>query len=207
MITKVGDTLVLNADMLPLGVLPLSSMVWQDAIKAIWLDSVKVLEVYDDWIAHSPTLEMFVPSVVMTTRYVKPARAVQFSSEHVFLRDHFKCVYCNAQFSPYTYRNNLTVDHVVPRTFGGRTTWDNLVSACKPCNNKRGCNFRIQPPFKPYRPTYFEMAERRKEFSIEVPHAVWADYLMWPDPDGVIVRPNRRGKAKNASVNFDTLAA
>lgn len=197
-----GDTLVLNADGLPVSVLPVSSMIWQDAIKSIWLNTVKVLANYEDWVVHSPSVEIQVPSVVMTTRYIRAARAVRFTAENIFLRDRYRCAYCGEQFP----EAELTLDHVKPRTFGGRSSWDNLTSACSPCNNKRGCDFRIQPTILPYRPTYYEMVERRREFPVEVPHESWVEYLCWPDGN-VIVKPQKRGKAKNASINFDALKA
>ena len=85
------------------------------------------------------------------------------------------------------------MDHVHPVTFGGRTVWENISTACSPCNNKRGHNVKIQPMTAPYRPSYFEMVERRREFPIEVPHAKWAEYLQWGD--NVVVK-NRRKKAQ-----------
>lgn len=198
----VGDTLVLNADGLPVSILPVSSLIWQDAVKAIWLNSVRVLSQYEDWEVHSPSVTMIVPSVVMTTRYIKPMSGVQFNADNIKLRDRYRCAYCQKQF----HEDDLTLDHVTPKTFGGRSSWDNLISACSPCNNKRGCDFRIQPIIKPYKPNYYEMVEKRREFPLEVPHESWVEYLMWPE-DNIKVKPKRRGKAKNGTVSFEQLAA
>ena len=199
----VGETLVLNMDGMPVSVLPVSSLIWQDAIKAIWIDSVRVLSNYEDWVVHSPSVTMPVPSVVMTTRYIRPSMGVQFNADNIKLRDRYRCAYCQKQF----HENDLTLDHVTPKTFGGRSTWDNLISACGPCNNKRGCDFRIQPKIKPYRPTYYEMVARRREYPLEVPHESWVEHLMWPE-DNIIVRPRKRGKARNsASLTLASLAA
>ena len=154
----VAETLVLNMDYMPVSVLPVSSLIWQDAIKSIWLGSVRVIAEYEDWNVHSPTIRMAVPSVVVTNRYIHAAHGVQFNPDNIKLRDRYRCAYCQKQF----HENELTLDHVTPKTFGGRSTWENLISACSPCNNRRGCDFRIQPIMKPHRPTYYEMVEKRR---------------------------------------------
>lgn len=197
-----ADTLVLNADMMPVSVLPVSSLIWQDAVKAIWLKSVRVLSVYEDWEVHSPSVTMTVPSVVMTTRYIKPAHGVQFNADNIKLRDRYRCAYCQKQF----HEDALNLDHVTPKKFGGRSSWDNLVSSCYPCNSKKGADFRIKPVIKPHKPTYWEMVEKRKEFPLIVPDASWLEYLAWPE-DKITVRPRRRGKSKNGSITFEQLAA
>ena len=197
-----GDALCLNADGLPISILPLSSLIWQDAIKSTYINSVRVLASYEDWVVHSPSMQMQVPSVVMISHYIKPGRGVRFAAENIFLRDRYHCQYCGGKFTEH----ELTLDHVQPVTFGGRSTWENLTSACSPCNNKRGCDFRIKPKIPPYRPTIYEMVERRREFPIEVPHHSWVEYLMWPE-DKITVVPKRRGKSKSASFSLDQLQA
>ena len=181
-----GDTLVLNADMMPVSILPLSSMFWQDAVKAIWLDSVTVIDYYDDWVVHSPSMEMQVPAVVMTRQYIDMGRAIGFSAENVFLRDSYRCQYCMEEFA----ESKLTLDHVHPRTYGGKTNWENITTACSPCNNKRGHNVKIRPARMPYQPSYYEMVERRRQHPIIVPHEKWAEYLQWGD--NVVVKRKQR---------------
>src|SRR5690242_118354 len=122
--------LVLNADHRPLSYFPLSLWSWQDAIKAVFLERVNILEEYDR-IVHSPSFEMRIPSVVSLKTYVRPARNPAFTRFNLFLRDRFECQYCGAD-------EDLTFDHVIPRSRGGRTTWDNVVTACAPCNLLKG---------------------------------------------------------------------
>lgn len=184
-----GDTLILNADGMPVSVLPVSSLLWQDAIKSVWLGSVRVLERYDDWVVHSPRIEMHVPSVVMTEKYVRTTRAVRFTVSNIFLRDEYRCQYCSKIFP----ESQLTLDHVKPRSFGGRSSWENLTTACSPCNNRRGNDYRINPMIKPYKPSYYEMVDRRRKFPLEVPHESWVQYLMWPE-DNIKVKPCRPRK-------------
>ena len=116
--------LVLNADFRPLSYYPLSLWSWQDAIKAVFLDRVTSLRNTTSAV-HSPSFEMKLPSVVSLKTYVKPATQPAFTRFNVFLRDQFCCQYCGA-------RDDLTFDHLLPRSRGGHTTWTNVVAACSP---------------------------------------------------------------------------
>ena len=117
--------LVLNADFRPLSYFPLSLWSWQDAIKAVFLDRVNIIDHYDVRV-HSPSLEIQLPSVVSLKEYVPAARHPAFTRFNVFLRDRFTCQYCA---EPYP-SHDLTFDLLVPRSRGGRTTWTNVVTAC-----------------------------------------------------------------------------
>ena len=121
--------LVLNADFRPLSYYPLSIWCWQDAIKAVFLDRVNILSEYDT-LVRSPSFQMRLPSVVSLKSYVKPTRFPAFTRFNVFLRDRFTCQYCGD-------REDLTFDHVVPRSKGGVTTWENIVAACSACNLRK----------------------------------------------------------------------
>ena len=122
--------LVLNADFRPLSYYPLSLWSWQDAIKAVFLDRVNIVAEYEHAV-RSPSFEMRLPSVVSLKTYVKPSTHPAFTRFNVFLRDRFRCQYCGA-------RDDLTFDHLMPRSRGGQTTWDNVVAACSPCNLRKG---------------------------------------------------------------------
>ncbi len=125
--------LVLNADFRPLSYFPLSIWSWQDAVKAVFLDRVSVVSEYERKI-HSPSFEMRLPSVIALKEYVPAARRPAFTRFNVFLRDHFNCQYCGDDFAT----NELTFDHVIPKSRGGRTAWNNVVTACSPCNLLKG---------------------------------------------------------------------
>src|SRR4029078_503954 len=79
----------------------------------------------------SPTCEMKLPSVVSLKTYIRPALYPAFTRFNVFLRDRFVCQYC-------VDKADLTFDHLVPRSRGGLTRWDNVVAACAPCNLMKG---------------------------------------------------------------------
>jgi len=179
-------TLLLNGDMQPMNLLPIKTLSWRDAIKGVVGGTYSVVHEYDDWVVRSPSMTMNVPSVVMLNHYEKPRAVAQWSKEHMCLRDNYTCQYCARVFSV----NQLTKDHVVPHCFGGKLGWENLVAACYACNNRRGHNTKIQPMRKPYKPSYYELLELRRQHPIVVPDIAWAFYLMWPE-DKVIVRKRK----------------
>lgn len=167
--------LVLNADYRPLSYYPLSLWSWQDSIKAVFLERVNIVSEYDAAV-HSPSLEMNLPSVVSLKSYIKPARHPAFTRFNVFLRDRFECQYCGNG-------NDLTFDHLVPRSRGGQTTWRNVVTACAPCNLKKGnkaCrDVGIFPRQKPFAPTVYDLHNNGRMFPPNYLHDSWLDYLYW----------------------------
>ena len=142
-----SPALVLNADFRPLSYFPLSLWSWQDTIKAVFLERVNVVSEYDR-IVRSPSAEFRLPSVISLKEYVHHARHPAFTRFNVFLRDRFDCQYCGHRYQP----QDLTFDHVVPRSFGGRTTWANVVAACLDCNLKKGNRMAKSGGLKPLRP-------------------------------------------------------
>ena len=167
--------LVLNADFRPLSYYPLSLWSWQDAIKAVFLDRVNIVAEYDKAV-HSPSLEMKLPSVVSLKTYVRPSTHPAFTRFNVFLRDRFQCQYCGSG-------EDLTFDHLVPRSRGGRTTWDNVVTACAPCNLLKGGRLShhigMHPRHHPRKPTINELRSNGRAFPPNYLHESWADYLYW----------------------------
>lgn len=170
-------TLLLNADGRPKCLLPLSALCWQEAIKAIWTDVATVLHAYDDWVVRSPSVAFPVPAVLLLRRSIRRhGWRVRFSSRLVYLRDAYVCQYCGVSFP----ENELTLDHVLPRKFGGATRWDNCVAACAPCNGRRGHDVSVRPIRAPFRPTYNDLVRERRKFPIAVSHPSWTYYLDWP---------------------------
>jgi len=167
--------LVLNADFRPLSYYPLSLWPWQEVIKAVFLDRVDVVSTYEQ-VVHSPTFEMKLPSVVSLKHYVAQDRPPAFTRFNLFLRDSFSCQYCAAS-------EDLTFDHVIPRSRGGRTTWENIVTACAPCNLSKGGRTpgeaHMRPRIPPRRPSAFELQDRGRRFPPHHLHESWIDYLYW----------------------------
>ncbi|HEV7353542.1 MAG TPA: HNH endonuclease [Brevundimonas sp.] len=167
--------LVLNADFRPLSYYPLSIWPWQEVVKAVWQDRVDVVSTYDK-VVRSPSMEFRLPSVVSLKSYIDQDRAPAFTRFNVFLRDGFACQYCGA-------RGELTFDHVVPRSHGGRTTWDNIVAACSPCNLRKGGRTPAQAGMpvrrRPVRPNAWQLQDLGRRFPPNYLHQSWLDYLYW----------------------------
>ncbi|MEO1725173.1 MAG: HNH endonuclease, partial [Pseudomonadota bacterium] len=138
--------LVLNADYRPLSYFPLSLWPWQEAIKAVFLDRVAIVAEYD-FEVRSPSVAIRLPSVVVLRDYVKPARYPAFTRFNLFLRDEFTCQYCGA-------KGEMTFDHVIPRSRGGKTTWENVVAACSRCNLKKADHTLKEAGMRLARPAY-----------------------------------------------------
>ena len=167
--------LVLNADYRPLSYLPLSLWPWQEAVKAVVLDRVDVIAQYDEYV-HSPSTVFRLPSVVVLRDYVKPARVAAFTRFNLFLRDEFTCQYCGA-------KGEMTFDHVIPRARGGRTTWQNVVAACGPCNLHKGSKTLSSAGMRlrraPHQPETEELKNTGRKFPPNHLHVSWMDYLYW----------------------------
>lgn len=172
---KSCPALVLNADYTPLSYYPLSIWPWQTAIKAVFLDRVDIVASYER-LVHSPSLDMQIPSVIALKQYVRPSEFPAFTRFNLFLRDRFSCQYCG---SP----QHLTFDHVIPRRLGGRTSWENIVTACAPCNMKKGGRTpkqaRMHLQADPIRPTSWQLQDRGKGFPPNYLHETWRDWLYW----------------------------
>ena len=167
--------LVLNADYTPLSYYPLSLWPWQTAIKAVFLERVDIVASYEREV-HSPSLDMKIPSVIALRQFVRPSEHPAFTRFNLFLRDRFCCQYCGDP-------RHLTFDHVVPRRLGGKTTWENVATACAPCNMKKGGRTpkqaRMQLQVAPIRPTSWQLQERVKAFPPNYLHETWRDWLYW----------------------------
>ncbi|MCU9848651.1 HNH endonuclease [Defluviimonas sp. WL0024] len=167
--------LVLNADFRPLSYYPLSLWPWQEAIKAVFLDRVMILAEYDE-VVRSQRAAIRIPSVVVLKDYVKPQKRVAFTRFNLFLRDEFCCQYCGS-------KGDLTFDHVLPRSRGGITSWENVVAACAPCNLRKAnkplkqSGLTLKRP--PYQPSAEDMQRAGRRFPPNHLHDSWVDFLYW----------------------------
>jgi 5-methylcytosine-specific restriction endonuclease McrA len=166
-------TLVLNRNWQPVNVAPVAR-----ALVLVWNESARVVDPHDfqlyrwaDWsrlklregeaFIQAIRLRLRVPEVVVLSGYDRlPSAAVSFSRRNVFKRDHWTCQYCGAQPGG----EELTIDHVMPRSQGGQSTWDNCVLSCIDCNKRKADRTPQQAGMKlckaPVRPTWKPMYAR-----------------------------------------------
>jgi len=166
-------TLVLNADAQPVSLLPLSTVDWQEAIRYLVLDKVVVMSWYDDWIVRSARWETKVPAIIMLKEYQKTKNYVRLSKRNVFLRDQYICQYCDEHCDT----SNATLDHIQPVSLGGKSTWLNLTTACKSCNYIKADKTKMKPKRMPYKPDWWELAEKRRKQGYHLCHPSWQDFL------------------------------
>ncbi|MCI0399485.1 MAG: HNH endonuclease [Chloroflexi bacterium] len=132
------DVLLLNASYEPLAVIPWRralSLLARGRVDAATTDSVTI---------HSVSQAMRVPTVLRLRHYVNvPRRGAGWSRQGVFQRDRYHCIYCGIQPSEWRSgrqltRRDFTIDHIIPRSRGGRNTWGNTACACFACNHRKG---------------------------------------------------------------------
>jgi len=165
-------SLLLNATFEPIGIIS-----WRKAIILSYLGKAEVVSAYNQ-VIHSVTRSMILPAVLRLTRYVKyRRREVKFTRRNIYIRDKYRCQYCGKIFEP----KDLTYDHVIPRSRGGKTTWTNVVTCCHTCNRKKGGRTPKEAGMRllalPKEPQWHPLIHFSMEDE-EVP-APWLDYLIW----------------------------
>lgn len=124
-------TLVLNA-----GYEPMQLISWQRALCLVLSQKAEVVAEYSA-VVRSISRTMSLPSVVRLVSYARVVSRFGFvrcTRKNVLLRDTYQCQYCGVKCRP----GAITIDHIVPRVRGGKTSWTNVVAACHPCNRKKG---------------------------------------------------------------------
>jgi 5-methylcytosine-specific restriction endonuclease McrA len=158
--------LVLNADFSAITVCTVPK-----AFLLVYLNKAELLKGDDKARLRTVSVSYPLPSVIKLHEYVKvPYKGVVLNRQNVFKRDGNECVYCGKN-------RNLTLDHVIPKSRGGRTNWANLVAACKSCNGRKGDNTPEEAGMplikKPFKPTFVMFL---RNFSGKVGEN-WAPYL------------------------------
>lgn len=166
---KYNDVLVLNKSWVPVHIINFKRcMILLCTDAAYALDHDYIAYNFDNWLnfsltkhpfkeLHTPSRAIALPEVITLTRYNRlPMGDVKFSRESVFTRDKCRCGYCGKKFP----RNELTLDHILPRSKGGQTTWNNIISCCRSCNSFKSdkslkeCNLKLR--FKPHEPKWMD---------------------------------------------------
>jgi 5-methylcytosine-specific restriction endonuclease McrA len=118
---------------LDVGYQPIQRVPWETAIVWVLERLVEVVDEHPDRYINTVSWRVAMPSVVRFLRPISKKRAVKFSRHNIYARDGRRCQYCRARVS----RDAFTYDHVVPRSQGGATCWENVVVACTPCNQRK----------------------------------------------------------------------
>jgi 5-methylcytosine-specific restriction endonuclease McrA len=163
--------LVLNATYEPLSVVSVKR-----AVVLLLKEKAELIEAAEAKL-RSENLSFPVPLVIRLVYFVKIPRriALPVTRRGVLSRDHYTCQYCGAT----PPRKHLTVDHVLPRSRGGKTTWENVAAACEKCNGRKGNRTPAEANMKlltqPKRPRYIAIAALS---SVEARQA-WGKYMLW----------------------------
>jgi 5-methylcytosine-specific restriction endonuclease McrA len=178
-------TLVLNADYRPLSTYPLSIIAAQDAVSAIWRERVDVVETWPDAFFRSPSTTITVPKIGALRDYAPFSGEPKFCRRSILLRDRFRCCYCGEAFPSH----ELTYDHLIPRSRGGKTEWTNIVTACLRCNAQKADSLpnysggkaagQMRPLKDPRRPTNAELLRAGLEFLSNDVREDFGSYLYW----------------------------
>jgi len=145
-----------------------------DAFSMVWMGRANLIEAYDGRVLRSTHQSWLEPCVISVNRFVKHSSfTLSCNRKNVFWRDKYACQYCSITFP----ESKLTLDHVTPRSKGGPKTWENIVTSCKKCNQKKGNKFPHEVNMMPLqipREPGFDLAQiiGRKHI-----HEKWLPYI------------------------------
>lgn len=169
------QTLVLNATYEPLKIVD-----WQRAVTLFYRGKVEIVAEHDREV-RAVTFTFKLPAIVRLLRFVKSrgrGEVVPFTRANIYARDGYSCQYCGETFSD----KDLTFDHVVPAAQGGTRGWENIVTACMPCNREKGARTPGEAGMAllrhPKRPTR-QSVLLRVSLGVRTAPACWRDYLYW----------------------------
>ena len=168
------QTLLLNATYEPLKVVD-----WRKAITMLCQGKVEVVSEYDREV-RSVSVTFKLPSVIRLLRYITVKRRIDyvpFSRANIYARDDHRCQYCGAMHPV----GDLTFDHVVPVSQGGKKNWENIVTSCISCNRRKGGRTPAQADMRvirqPSRPSRSPVV--RLTFGLRDAPESWRDYFYW----------------------------
>ncbi len=133
---------------------------WKRAVNLVLAEKVRVLK-YSDRTVSCVDAVFKIPSVVALLKVVRMIyrHKVPFTKRNVLVRDNHRCVYCGVK------SRSLTLDHVIPRSRGGKTDFDNCVACCGPCNDRKGAKTPTEAGMfmqrRPFQPTISEFLRMR----------------------------------------------
>jgi 5-methylcytosine-specific restriction endonuclease McrA len=149
---------------------------WDQGVVAVVTGKVDVLESYEA-ICASPSISVPIPAVVRMLKLPSKKKSVRFSRPNVYARDDHRCCYCGKRFS----ERELTFDHVIPRSRGGKTDFENIVTSCSKHNLMKGdrtpAEAGMRMHFQPHTPTSAPMTTPRVLLGVGSIEPLWRPYL------------------------------
>lgn len=161
--------LVLDASYFPVQIID-----WKKAMILFFTERAEVVDYHEDIEIQSTSKSFKLPKVLRLFTKINTLTHVKFSRSNVFYRDKFMCQYCHQKFK----ESELTLDHVMPKSRGGKTNWENIVSSCHDCNNRKAdrtpeeCRLKLIK--KPVEPKWTPMLAFRLT---QLEHALFKDWF------------------------------
>lgn len=161
-----GKVLVLNQDYTPITICSVNR-----AFLLVYLEKAEMVDSAKNEVLRTVSTSFPMPSVIKINRYINlPYKGVVLTRHNIFKRDNNECQYCGN-------KKDLTLDHVIPKSKGGKTSWTNLVTACKKCNARKGDNDIAKTNMvlkrKPVKPSYITFLRSNSDNYI----TEWLPYL------------------------------
>jgi 5-methylcytosine-specific restriction endonuclease McrA len=152
---------------------PIEVISWQEAFVLTYVGKAWAVE-YTNKYVHSARETFQIPAVIALKKYIdEKFFTITCNRKNILLRDNHVCQYCQVKLP----EPELTVDHVIPRSRGGTNVWENVVAACKPCNQKKGSHLLATAPVslgrRPQKPSYRTLIKKR----IGNANSKWKEYL------------------------------
>lgn len=167
------QTLVLNATSEVMKIVD-----WKRAVTWFFLNKIDIIEEYENNIL-TPSLKMKIPSVVKFKNLIKQRhRPVKFTKINIYIRDKYCCQYCAKKMAP----KMATLDHLLPRSRGGKSSWLNCVACCKKCNTKKADQTPQEANMKltkePWLPSQREVLSMFIESNVVIIPNEWKNYYL-----------------------------
>lgn len=156
---------------------PLKVISWQRAVSMFFSGKIEVIEEYDHNI-RSVSIIIRAPAVVRLLSFVKAGKkSPPLCRSNILARDNFQCQYCSKELTS----REATLDHVLPRSQGGKTSWENIVCSCAACNRKKGGRTPLEARMlllkKPVKPDWLPVLNIKFHGNIPIS---WKTFLFFP---------------------------
>jgi len=158
---------------------PISVTSWREAVRLLTLNKCEVIEEYEEEL-RSKYLIIRMPAVIrLLSMFRRKPKKMRFSRIGIYARDKFKCQYCGkkGKFKDFTF------DHVIPKSRGGRTNWQNIVTCCHKCNRRKGDKTPKEANMvlinKPEQPTWLPIIAIKLQHRVKDLPSQWASYIYW----------------------------